>query len=68
MALSACFSNKVETPPQQAADLPPGTTSKGADGSKIKNQADSDLKVKEAAGDRWKQQVDTSPVKARITK
>lgn len=68
IALGACSSNKTETPLQQASGLPPGTTSKGADGSKIKKQVDGDLKVKDAPGNAVKQQVDTSPVEARITK
>lgn len=33
----------TETPMQQAADLPPGTTIKADDGSKIKKQADGDI-------------------------
>lgn len=66
--LGACSSDSnkaAETPLQQAADLPPGTTIKGADGSKIKKQADGDLKVKDAQGNVVKQDADDSTVKAK---
>ena len=65
--LGACSSDKTETPLQQAADLPPGTTVKGADGSKIKKQADGDLKVKDAQGNLVKRDADDGAVKAKTT-
>jgi len=63
--LGSCSSDKAETPLQQAADLPAGTTIKGADGSKIKKQADGDLKVKDAQGNVVKQDADDGTVKAK---
>ncbi|SDY21650.1 hypothetical protein SAMN04488069_106248 [Hymenobacter psychrophilus] len=55
----------TETPLEQAADLPPGTTIKGADGSKIVKQADGDIKVKDADGNKVKRDADDGTVKVK---
>lgn len=62
---SACSQDKASTPLEQAADLPAGTTVKGADGSKIKKQADGDIKYKDANGNVVKQDADDGTVKAK---
>ena len=66
VAFTACSSDKkAETPMEKAADLAPGTTIKGADGSKIKKQADGDLKVKDAQGNVVKKEADDGTIKAK---
>ncbi|WP_019948195.1 hypothetical protein [Hymenobacter aerophilus] len=54
-----------ETPMEQAADLPAGTTIKADDGSKIKKQADGDIKIKDADGNKVKQDADDGTVKVK---
>ncbi|SET88649.1 hypothetical protein [Hymenobacter actinosclerus] len=55
----------AETPAERAADLPPGTTIKGEDGSKIKKQADGDIKIKDADGNKIKRDADDGTVKVK---
>ncbi|WP_324670721.1 hypothetical protein [Hymenobacter sp. GOD-10R] len=63
--LASCSQEKSSTPLEQAADLPAGTTVKGADGSKIKKQADGDIKYKDADGNVVKKDADDGTVKAK---
>ena len=67
LLLGACSQEQPaeKTPLEKAADLPPGTTIKGEDGSKIKKQADGDLKVKDAEGNKVKQDADDGTVKVK---
>ncbi|WP_188813785.1 hypothetical protein [Hymenobacter cavernae] len=60
---TSCSQDK--SPMEQAADLPAGTTVKGADGSKIKKQADGDIKVKDAEGNVVKKDTDDGTVKVK---
>lgn len=63
---SACSQEQpASTPMEQAADLPAGTTIKGADGSKIKKQADGDIKYKDANGNVVKKDADDGTVKVK---
>ncbi|NVO84032.1 hypothetical protein [Hymenobacter terrestris] len=55
----------TETPIERAADLPAGTTIKGDDGSKIKKQADGDIKIKDANGNKVKRDADDGTVKVK---
>lgn len=55
----------AETPMERAADLAPGTTIKGDDGSKIVKQADGDIKVKDADGNVVKRDADDGTVKMK---
>ncbi|MFD2784287.1 hypothetical protein [Hymenobacter rubripertinctus] len=55
----------AETPMERAEDLAPGTTIKGADGSKIVKQADGDIKVKDANGNVVKRDADDGTVKMK---
>ena len=61
----ATTTNAVETPVERAADLPAGTTIKGEDGSKIKKQADGDIKIKDANGNKVKRDADDGTVKIK---
>ncbi|WP_086593371.1 hypothetical protein [Hymenobacter crusticola] len=61
---TACSQEKSSAM-EQAADLPAGTTVKGADGSKIKKQADGDIKVKDAEGNVVKRDADDGTVKTK---
>ncbi len=72
--LAACSQNQpaettttptTETPMERAEDLAPGTTIKGADGSKIVKQADGDIKVKDADGNVVKRDADDGTVKMK---
>lgn len=67
LAFAACSHDQpaAETPMEQAADLPAGTTVKGADGSKIKKDADGDIKYRDANGNVVKQDADDGTVKAK---
>ncbi|NVO30623.1 hypothetical protein [Hymenobacter lapidiphilus] len=55
----------TETPVERAADLPAGTTIKGDDGSKIKKQADGDIKIKDVNGNKIKRDADDGTVKVK---
>ena len=63
--LASCSQDKSSTPLEQAADLPAGSTVKGADGSKIKKQADGDIKYKDAEGNVVKQDAEDGTIKAK---
>lgn len=68
LILGACSQedkSAASTPMEQAADMAPGTTIKGEDGSKIKKQADGDIKIKDAAGNKVKQDAEDGTVKMK---
>lgn len=68
LLLSACSQDhptEAKTAMEKASDLPPGTTIKGDDGSKIKKQADGDIKIKDAEGNVVKKDADDGTVKIK---
>lgn len=64
LTLASCSDNKSSAV-ERAEDMAPGTTVKGADGSKIKKQEDGDIKIKDAQGNVVKKDADDGTTKVK---